>query len=232
MDKTLKMGHFHKTDKKSEKASFWYADWAFPIMTAMMAAGIFAGTHMYFTTGVGAFNDIPIVALLKSGMETGSYGAAAAFGASFLFARILEGSLVGIMDIGGSMMTGIGVGVPAMLLSVGFTLPLKSFPVALVTGALLGLAVGLVIISVRRTTVNSTKEQTSTFGADIMMGAGNTTGRFFGPLIIISACQASIPVGIGSLLGALIFYKMDKPIVGGAILGAMVMGFLFPIPGK
>ena len=35
--------------------------------------------------------------MLKTGVDTGAYGAVAAFGASFLFARIIEGSsLVGI----------------------------------------------------------------------------------------------------------------------------------------
>ncbi|VFS27785.1 Putative inner membrane protein [Enterobacter cancerogenus] len=39
-----------------------------------------------------------------------------------------------------------------------------------------------------------------------MMGAGNASGRFLGPLIILSAMTASIPIGVGSLLGALLFY--------------------------
>lgn len=219
-------------EQEIRKRSFWYADWAFPILTAMLASGVFAGTHLYYTAGVGVFSDIPIAALLKSGMETGSYGAAAAFGASFLFARVLEGSLVGVLDIGGSIMTGVGIGVPAMLLSVGITLPLKNFPVAIATGAIIGLGIGFLIVLVRKATVNSDKGQASTFGADIMMGAGNTTGKFMGPLIIISACMASIPVGIGSVLGSFIFYKLDKPLVGGAILGAMVFEIFFPIVVK
>jgi uncharacterized protein (TIGR03579 family) len=211
---------------KLGKENFWYAEWSFPIFTALLASGIFTGTHMYYVNGSGVFNEISIVAMLKAGMNGGGYGAAAAFGASFLFARILEGSLVGILDIGGSMMTGIGIGVPAMILATGFTLPLTSFPAALITGALLGFAIGLIIISVRKVTVG---KGGSTFGADIMMGAGNSSGRFFGPLVIISACTASIPVGLGSIIGALIFYIFHKPIIGGAILGAMILGFIFPI---
>lgn len=69
---------------------------------------------MYYVYGVGAFNEVSIVAMLKAGMDGGSYGAAAAFGASFLFARILEGSLVGILDLGGSILTGVGIGIPAI----------------------------------------------------------------------------------------------------------------------
>ena len=68
---------------------------------------------MYYLYGIGAFNEVAFVSMLRSGMETGVYGAVAAFGASFLFARIIEGSLVGILDIGGAIQTGVGLGVPA-----------------------------------------------------------------------------------------------------------------------
>ncbi|PPS64826.1 hypothetical protein CRX72_05095 [Pantoea sp. BRM17] len=67
------------------------------------------------------------------------------------------------------------------------------------------------------------------YGADVMMGAGNASGRFLGPLIILSAMAASIPIGLGSLAGALLFYLWNKPITGGAILGAMVLGAMFPV---
>ncbi|EGO2583450.1 DUF4310 family protein [Enterococcus faecalis] len=188
--------------------SFWYADWGFPILVGIMSAAIFAGTHMYVVYGVGAFNEVSIVAMLKAGLDGGSYGAAAAFGASFLFARILEGSLVGILDLGGSILTGIGIGVPAIFLSMGIKAPVENFGLALLTGALLGLAVGGVIV---------------------LMGAGNASGRFLGPLIILSAAGASIPIGIGATLGALGFYIWKKPIAGGAILGAMIFGAIFPV---
>ncbi|MGX6961919.1 DUF4310 family protein [Vagococcus xieshaowenii] len=206
--------------------SFWLADWGFPIIVGLMGAAVFAGTHMYIVHGVGAFNEVSIVAMLKAGLDGGSYGAAAAFGASFLFARILEGSLVGILDIGGSILTGVGIGIPAILLSLNITQPTDNFALALLVGALCGLAIGGIIIFIRKLTIN---QSSSTFGADIMMGAGNASGRFLGPLIVLSACAASIPVGIGSLIGALIFYAWKKPIAGGAIIGAMIFGAFFPI---
>ncbi|BAH44142.1 conserved hypothetical membrane protein [Brevibacillus brevis NBRC 100599] len=206
---------------------FWYSEWAFPLFVACLASGIFAGTHLYYVYHVGAFNDIAIVAMLEAGIKGGGYGAAAAFGASFLFARILEGPLVGILDIGGSLQTGIGIGVPALMLGAGFTAPLTSFPLALATGALLGFIIGTVIILIRKYTINASN---STFGADVMMGAGNAAGRYLGPLIIISAIMASIPVGLGATVGAAIFYYYNKPIAGGAIIGAMLLGAIFPIP--
>lgn len=211
------------------KKGFWYSEWAFTLFVACLASGIFAGTHLYYVYHIGAFNDIAIVALLEAGIKGGSYGAAAAFGASFLFARILEGPLVGILDIGGSLQTGLGIGVPALMLGAGFTAPLTSFPLALLTGAVLGFLVGVVIVLIRKYTINASN---STFGADVMMGAGNAAGRYLGPLIVISAVMASIPVGIGATIGAGIFYGYKKPIAGGAIIGAMIVGFFFPIPMK
>ena len=136
--------------------NFWYADWSFPIFVGLLSAGVFAGTHMFYLYGVGAFNEVAFVAMLKAGMDTGAYGAVAAFGASFLFARIIEGSLVGILDIGGAIQTGVGLGVPALLLGAGIVYPVENFGASLVTGMAIGLAIGYVIIgtSNRVTTLN------------------------------------------------------------------------------
>ncbi|ADL69184.1 DUF4310 family protein [Thermoanaerobacterium thermosaccharolyticum] len=209
-----------------EKQGFWYSEWAFVLFVVSLASGIFSGTHMYYTYHVGAFNDLAVVAMLEAGIKGGGFGAAAAFGGAFLFARILEGPLVGILDIGGSLQTGVGIGIAALLLGAGITAPLKYFTLALVTGAIAGAIIGVIIIAIRKFTIDTSD---STFGADIMMGAGNASGQYLGPLIVVSATMASIPVGIGSIIGAAIFYAFKKPVAGGAILGAMLFGIFFPI---
>lgn len=211
---------------EQQKNNFWYADWSFPFFVGLLSSGVFAGTHMYYLYGIGAFNEVAFVSMLRAGMDTGVYGAVAAFGASFLFARIIEGSLVGILDIGGAIQTGIGLGVPALLLGAGIVFPVENFIAALATGFALGVAIGYIIILARKYTIN---QSNSTYGADVMMGAGNSSGRFLGPLIILSAIGASIPIGIGSLIGALVFYQWQKPITGGAILGAMILGAIYPV---
>ncbi|CAG9428659.1 DUF4310 family protein [Providencia alcalifaciens] len=208
------------------KQDFWYAEWSFPIFVGLLSAGIFAGTHMYVVYGFGAFNEVAFVAMLRAGLDTGVYGAVAAFGASFLFARIIEGSLVGILDIGGALQTGIGLGVPALFLAAGWDILVTNFWISLITGLFLGVLIGLIIVFARKFTI---AQANSTFGADVMMGAGNTSGRFLGPLIILAAMAASIPIGIGALIGALIFYVWQKPVAGGAILGAMLFGYFFPL---
>ncbi|MEX6209044.1 DUF4310 family protein [Providencia huaxiensis] len=196
------------------------------MFVGLLSAGIFAGTHMYVVYGFGAFNEVAFVAMLRAGLDTGVYGAVAAFGASFLFARIIEGSLVGILDIGGALQTGIGLGVPALFLAAGWDILVTNFWMSLLTGLLLGVLIGLLIVFARKFTI---AQANSTFGADVMMGAGNTSGRFLRPLIILAAMAASIPIGIGSLIGALVFYVWQKPVAGGAILGAMLFGYFFPI---
>ena len=99
---------------------FLMKDSTFILLIMGAAAAIFAGTFMYIHFGTGAFNDISIVAMLKDGLDGGDYAAAAGFAAGFLIARILEGPLVGLLNIGGSLQTGVGIGIPA-LFSVSYT---------------------------------------------------------------------------------------------------------------
>ncbi|MCL1990724.1 MAG: DUF4310 family protein [Defluviitaleaceae bacterium] len=202
----------------------------FPILVGLLSAGIFAGTHLFLTHGFGAFVEIGALAILQAGAsrgDVGFYGAAAVFGISFLFSRVLEGSLVGVLDAGGSIMTGIGIGLPSVLLMLGLYEPLASFPLALLTGFVAGCLIGWIVSRMNSKGTGGTLP--STFGIDVIMGAGNQTGRFFGPLLVIASFSLSAPVGIGATVGALIFYAWKKPIEGGAVIGAMVVATVWPI---
>ncbi|MFZ7132560.1 MAG: DUF4310 family protein [Eubacteriales bacterium] len=200
-------------------------EYSFAILVALASAAIFAGTHMYVIHHVGAFNEIFVVQMLDEGLRGGDYAAAAGFAAGFLIARILEGPLVGLLDIGGSLMTGVGIGIPAVMLASGFTLPIENFALSLIIGSIIGLIIAAIILIVRKIM----PEGMGASGTNVMMGAGNASGRYLGPLIMISAIQYSIPAGIGAFVGGAIFYKLDKPIAGGAILGGMILASIFPI---
>lgn len=210
-------------EKSKKLDGLLFKDSIFPLLVGIACAAIFAGTHMYVVHHTGAFNEIFVVQMLDKGLKGGDYAAAAGFATGFLLARILEGPLVGILDIGGSLLTGVGIGIPAIMLAAGIDSPIKSFPLALITGLGIGIVIGLIVILVRKLLPNGI----AAGGTGIMMGAGNATGRYLGPLIILSAIQYGIPTGIGAFVGGAIFYKWDRPIAGGAILGAMIAGGLF-----
>ncbi len=202
---------------------FLMKDNTFILLFMGAAAAIFAGTYMYLNFNTGAFNDISIVAMLREGLDGGDYAAAAGFAAGFLIARILEGPLVGLLDIGGSLQTGVGIGIPALMLSMGFNLPFSNFFTALLTGAIIGLVISGIIMIIRKVVPDGV----AVGGTSIMMGAGNATGRYLAPLIIVAACQYNVYTGIGAIVGSAIFYKWGKEITGGAILGAMIFGGIF-----
>lgn len=214
MEKNSLLGKFN---------DFLMKDWTFILLVAGAAASIFAGTYLYMTFGIGCIHDVSLVAMFRGGMETGDYSAVAGLAAGFLIARILEGPLVGLMDIGGSLLTGVGIGIPALLLSMGIELPFANFFVALLAGAIIGLVIGLIVILVRK----FIPQGVAVGGTDIMMGAGHMSGRYLAPLIIISATMYNVYAGIGAVIGAAIFYKWGKEMTGGAILGAMIIGAIF-----
>ena len=57
-----------------QNKGFWFADWSFPIFVGLLSSGVFAGTHMYYLYGIGAFNEVAFVAMLKAGMDTAPTG--------------------------------------------------------------------------------------------------------------------------------------------------------------
>jgi uncharacterized protein (TIGR03579 family) len=202
---------------------FLMKDETFPLLTALLGAAVFAGGCMYINEGFGLFADASQTALLIEGINEGNWATPVGYSAGFLLARVLEGPLVGILDIGGSMQTGVGTGMVALCQSLGLTWITGNFIVSILAGAIIGLVIGIVIIVVRKTMPGGL----SAAGTDIMMGVGNAAGRYLGPLTVLSAISYSIPCGIGAIIGSCIMHKLDKPIIGGAILGAMIVGFFF-----
>lgn len=202
---------------------FFMSNAAFPILTMMLGACVFTGHHMFRTYGFGLFQSASQTAMITVGMETGDYGTAIGYASGFLLARVLEGPLVGILDIGGSFMTGVGTGLSSLCIVLGLTQLVDNFFLSVLTGAVLGLIIGLVIIFVKK----AMPEGLTASGTDIMMGVGNSAGRYLGPLVIIYAIKYSIPCGIGAIIGAAIMHKINKPVIGGALLGAMLIGAFF-----
>lgn len=202
-------------------------DSAFILILGIATAGVIGGTSLFLEQGTGLFNEIYIGEMLNLGRETGDYTAPAAFAVGFLIARLLEGPLVGILDIGGSLMTGLGVGIPALLLSLGMTNLINNFYLALITGLVLGILIGVGMILIRK----ASPDLSLATATSIMMGAGNQSGEALGPLVLLSAVAYSIPVGIGAIAGSYLFYKYKKPMVGGAILGAIIIGGLYLLLG-
>ncbi len=197
----------------------------FPVLTALLCAAVFAGGHMFVTYGYGLFNEIAQAEMVRTGLETGDFSTPIGYCTGFLLARVMEGPLVGILDIGGSIMTGVGTGMVSLCLALGLDFLVNSFLLSLLTGAVLGLVIGLIIVGVK----SAMPEGMAAGGTGIMMGAGNAAGRWFAPLIILSAVGYSIPAGVGAIIGSFLFLKLNKPMVGGTILGALILAVLFPV---
>lgn len=206
---------------------FLEKDSTFILILGIATAGVIGGTSLFLEHGTGLFNEIYIGEMLNLGLETGDFTAPAAFAVGFLIARLLEGPLVGILDIGGSLMTGIAVGIPALLLSVGMTSLVTNFYLSLITGLVFGVLIGVLMILIRK----ASPDLSLSTATSIMMGAGNQSGEALGPLVLLSAVSYSIPVGIGAIAGSFLFYKYKKPMVGGAILGAILVGGLYLLIG-
>lgn len=195
-------------------------DATFIVLFGLATAGVIGGTSIFLEHGTGLFNEIYIGEMLNVGLETGDYSAPAAFAVGFLIARLLEGPLVGILDVGGALMTGLGVGIPALILSLGMDNLIRNFPIAILVGLVLGLVIGVLLILIRK----SAPDLSLDTATSIMMGAGNSSGEALGPLVLLSAVSYSIPAGVGAIIGSFLFYKYKKPMVGGAILGAIIVG--------
>jgi uncharacterized protein (TIGR03579 family) len=212
-------------ESQDARKGIWWHPLAFPVLLAMACAAALGGINMQLVNSKGSFGTVVLVGMLKSAIENGNYAVLAAYAGGNLFARFLEGPLVGILDIGGSICTGVSFGLTALILAAGWKTILYSFPLALLVGAVIGFSLGVVIEAIRKGGGFTTSASAATA---IMLGAGNSIGAFFGPLVIVTAIRYSIPAGFGAIVGAALMYAMKKPIIGGAVIGAMLLGVLAP----
>lgn len=196
-------------------------DWFFIVIVMMMCAGIVGGTHMYLNYGTGYMNELVGGQLLL----TGDYAQAAGFGGGFLLARVLEGPLVGILDIGGSLMMGVGCGVIGIMYSMGLGWIMDNFVTSILAGAVIGATIGIVIIAIRRLVPSGIQAG----GSDIMMGVGHQLAQWLAPLFLISALGTSIPLGVFGAIGGAVAYKFDKNLIGGIIIGMFIAAFFWPV---
>lgn len=196
-------------------------DWFFIAVCALITAGVLGSTHMYMAYNTGYLNEIVGGQLLKAG----DYASAAGFGGGFLLARILEAPLVGILDIGGSLMMGVSCGIAGLMYEMGLGWVIENFIASILAGALVGAVIGLIIIVIRKLVPNGIQAG----GADIMMGVGHQLAEWLAPLFMISALSTSIPLGICATAGGAIAYKFDKNIVGGVLIGVFIGAIFWPI---
>ncbi len=201
---------------------FLMSESAFALFMALICSGVFAGTSLFLQYHTGSFSTTSVTVMLSEAVTTGSYAAVIGYTGGFLLARVLEGPLVGILDIGGAIMTGVGAGLPGLFLSMGYDSLVKNFPLSILTGAVIGLVLGAVILLIRKLMPGGY----SSMGTDIMVGAGNIVGEWFGPIILIMDAKFDMWTGIGAMLGAVICHMKKSPIIGGAILGAMIVGYI------
>lgn len=206
----------------SKLEKFFMSETAFIVLMTMICAGVYAGTSIFLQYRVGFLNGVSISVMLEEAVKTGTYTALIGYTGGFLFARILEGPLVGILDIGGGVMTGVGGGMPALFLSMGLDVFVNNFWVSLIVGAVIGLALSILILAVRKLMPNGY----GTMGTEIMVGAGNTIGTWFGPMLLISAITFDLYAGIGAMIGAVFCHRKKSPIIGGITLGAMIFGYI------
>ncbi len=200
---------------------------AFAIFMMLICAGVFAGTSVFIQYQTGSFSTTSVTVMLSEALATGSFAALIGYTGGFLMARILEGPLVGILDIGGAIMTGVGAGLPGLFLSMGYTSLVENFWLALLTGAIIGLVLSIIILGVRKLMPGGY----DSMGTDIMVGAGNIVGEWFGPIILIMAAKFDFYVGVGAMIGAIICHRKKAPIIGGAVLGAMILGYISALLG-
>lgn len=196
-------------------------DWFFIIIVMLLCAGVLGSVHMFMMNGTGYMN----VLVCGQMLQNGDFAQLAGFGGGFLIARVLEGPLVGILDIGGSIMAGVGGGVAGLLYVSGMGWVIENFAFSLIAGMIVGALIGGVIMAIRKLVPDGIQAG----GSDIMMGVGHQLANWMAPLFLVSALSASIPIGVFAALGGTIAYKFDKNLVGGLIIGILIAAFFWPL---
>ena len=194
-------------------------DWFFIVIMAILGAGVYTTTNMYLTYGVGTFNMVTSNIYLseRDWITMGSMGI------GIYLARIMEGPMVGLIDIGGGVMVGIGTFLVAMTGMLGFEFILDNFYLSLLVGGILGLIQGSAIMLIRKLIPAGITAS----GSDIMMGVGHQMSAYMGPLFIICALMVSIPMGICAAIGGAIFFARGKNEVGGIIIGLFIAALIW-----
>lgn len=196
-------------------------DWFFFVIAACICAGVMGSVHMFMVHDTGYLNGLAGGQLLKNG----DYATAAGYGGGFLIARVLEGPLVGLIDIGGGMMHGVGCGLAGLMYEVGLGWMIENFVTAIISGAVIGLAIAGVVMGIRYLVPSGVQAG----GSDIMMGVGHQLSSWLGPLFLIAALGASIPVGVCGAIGGALFYMKGKNVVGGIVIGMFIAVFIWPL---
>ena len=148
-------------------------DWFFIVIMAILGAGVYTTTNMYLTYGVGTFNMVTSNIYLseRDWITMGSMGI------GIYLARIMEGPMVGLIDIGGGVMVGIGTFLVAMTGMLGFEFILDNFYLSLLVGGILGLIQGSAIMLIRKLIPAGITAS----GSDIMMGVGHQMSAYCCP---------------------------------------------------
>lgn len=195
-------------------------------LLAIMTAGVMASSTLFATDGVGSMGSIAFGLMMEEALASGDWGAIVGFAGGFLIARVLEGPLVGILDIGGSIMFGVAFGVFGLIASSAWGAAITtSFAFSLLCGAVVGGLIGAVIIGVRR----FIPAGVTASGTDIMIGVGHQLGVWLAPLVLIAALQYNMVAGIAAAIGGLIFHYRGKGMLGGIILGIFIIAFFLPV---
>ena len=196
-------------------------DWMFIPLLAVMGAGVFTTIYMYKAHGVGSFNGVAQNIFINEK----NWAAMSSMGVGFVIARVLEGPMVGLLDIGGGMMVTLGCFAPAMIASFGFEWILDSFITSIVTGAVLGALEAVIIMAIRKLIPDGI----TAGGSDIMMGVGHQMSQYMGPLFIICALKVSIPLGLAAVVGGAIAYWKGSNVLGGIVIGMFLSSFIWTV---